>query len=180
MRHNVRFFEFLSSIESLTDEERAELTEAAEYVVFGPGEILIEEGTKPGGLFVLTSGRVEIRKRVSGHGDRLLAILDASNEKTVVGERGLLSDREASATVRAREKAEAVKIPSQKFRMMIADGRIAAYKLIYRIARILAERMARNNEVIVEIAAELETAGSNTTTRELDVFRNKLMKEWSF
>lgn len=179
MRHNVRFFEFLSGVESLTDEERVELTEAAEYVVFGPGEVLIEEGAKPSGLFVLTSGRVEIRKRVSDHGDKLLAILDASNEKTVVGERGLLTDKEASATVRAREKAEAVKIPGEKFRGMIADGRIAAYKLVYRIARILAERMARNNELIAEIAAELEAAGS-TTTRELDVFRNKLMKEWSF
>ncbi len=166
---NVGFFEFLS------DEERAEFVEAAELVVFGPGEVLIEEGGEPSGLFVLTSGRVEVSKHILGHGDRLLAVLEATNGRTVVGERGLLGDSEASATVRASGEVRAVKVPRDTFRVMIREGRPAAYKLAYRIARILAERLVRLNEEVVETVREIEHRGET----DLEVFRDKLMTEWT-
>jgi CRP-like cAMP-binding protein len=166
---NVRFFEFLS------DEERAGFVEAAELAVFGPGEVLIEEGGKPSDLFVLTSGRVEVSKRIPGHGDRLLAVLEATNGRTVVGERGLLSDSEASATVRASGEVMAVKVPRDTFRAMIREGQPAAYKLAYRIARILAERLVRLDEEVVEAVREIEHRGET----DLKVFRDKLMTEWT-
>src|ERR671917_1861571 len=90
----VRFFEFL------TEEEREEFAEGSELVSFEPGEEIIEEGGQTHDLFVLTSGRVEVRKRIPGGGDRLLAEIDATGERTVVGERGLLGEKAASATVR--------------------------------------------------------------------------------
>lgn len=167
----VRFFEFLS------DEEREELAEAAELAAFAPGEVLIEESADAGGLFVLTSGQVEIRKRISGRADRLLAVLDGSSEEAVFGERALLGHEGASATVRARGKVETVKITREKFAFMIAQGRPAAYKLTYRIACILAERMAKTDETIARIAARLEDAGAE---RDFEVFRDKLLREWAF
>ncbi len=166
---NVGFFEFLSN------EERAEFVEAAELVVFGPGEVLIEEGGEPSSLFVLTSGQVEVSKHIPGHGDRLLAVLEATNGRTVVGERGLLGDSEASATVRASGEVRAVKVPRDTFRVMIREGRPAAYKLAYRIARILAERLVRLNEEVVETVREIEHRGET----DLEVFRDKLMTEWT-
>jgi CRP/FNR family transcriptional regulator, cyclic AMP receptor protein len=167
--HNVRFFEFLS------EEEWGEFVEAAEFAVLEPGEVLIEEGAKPSNLFVLTSGQVEVLKRIPGHGDRLLAVLDATNERTVVGERGLLGDRGASATVRASGEVEAVKIPRETFRRMISEGRPAAYKLAHRIARILAHRLARLDEEVVETVRELESGGET----DLEAFRDKLITEWT-
>ena len=166
---NVRFFEFLS------EEERAEFAEAAELAVFRPGEVLIEEGTEPSNFFVLISGSVEVSKRIPEDDDRLLAVLDATNERTVVGERGLFGDGEASATVKAREEVEAIKIPREKFRAMIREGRPAAYKLAYRIARILARRLRRLDEEVVETIRELENRGET----DLDVFRDKLITEWT-
>ncbi|MDQ3658724.1 MAG: cyclic nucleotide-binding domain-containing protein, partial [Actinomycetota bacterium] len=55
--HRVRFFEFL------TDEERSEFMEDAEPAAFEAGEVIISEGKEPSSLFVLMSGRVEVRKR---------------------------------------------------------------------------------------------------------------------
>jgi CRP/FNR family transcriptional regulator, cyclic AMP receptor protein len=165
---NVEFFEFLS------DEERAELVEAAEFAVFRPGEFLIEEGAALSSFFVLASGRVEVHKRIPGRGDKLLAVLDAMNERTLVGELSLLDDGVASATVRAQGEAEAVKIPRETFRTMIREGRPVAYKLAYRISHILARRLARMNEEVVEIVRELESRGEP----ELEAFR-KLLTEWS-
>ena len=168
---NNNFFEFLS------DEERAEFAEAAELAVFGPGETLIEEGGEPGSLFVVTSGQVEVCKHIPGHGERPLAVLDATKERTVVGERGLLTDGRASATVRAggAGEVEAIKIPREKFREMVREGRPAAYKLAYRISRTLAKRLARLDEEVVGAIRELEHRGET----DLDAFREKLVTEWT-
>lgn len=165
---NVGFFEFLS------DEERAEFAEAAKLAVFRPGEVLIEEGTALSSLFVLTSGRVEVHKRIPERGDRLLAVLDATNERALVGELSLLDDRGASATVRAQGMVEVVEIPRETFRAMIQEGRPAAYKLLYRISHILARRLARLNEEVVEVVRELE--GRDET--DLEAFRDKIT-EWT-
>ncbi|HEX2097633.1 MAG TPA: cyclic nucleotide-binding domain-containing protein [Rubrobacteraceae bacterium] len=166
---SVGFFEFLSP------EELVEFAEASELVTYTPGETLIEEGSEPSSLFVLTFGHVEVSKRIPGHGERILAEIDAANEKTVVGERGLLDSRGASATVRAKGEVEAIKIPREKFRAMISAGDPAAYKLATRITRILARRLVRLDEEVVETIRELEDRGET----DLDVFRDKLVTEWT-
>ena len=163
-----RFFEFLS------DEERQEFAEASEALSFAAGEALIEEGAENHSLFVLLSGRVEVCKKVPGGGERRLAEVGA-NEKTVVGERGLLVEGGASATVRATGEVEAVGIPRETFQAMISEGRPAAYKLAYRIARTLAERLACVDEEFVEALREVERRGET----DLEAFREKLSAEWT-
>jgi CRP/FNR family transcriptional regulator, cyclic AMP receptor protein len=164
-----RFFEFL------TEEERAEFAEASEMVAFEPGETIIEEGGEPGNLFVLTSGKAEVRKGIPGDGERLLAEVDAMTEPTVVGERGLLEESGASATVRATERVDAIKIPRRTFRRMVSEGRPAAFKLSYRIARTLAWRLTRLDEEVVEAIRELESRGET----DLEAFRDKLITDWA-
>src|ERR671915_799720 len=165
----VRFFEFL------TEEEREEFAEGSELVAFEPGETIIEEGAEAGSLFVLTSGRVEVRKRIPGGRDRLLAEIDATSERTVVGERGLLGESGASATVRTASRVEAIKIPRETFRRMVSEGRPAAFKLSYRIARTLARRLTRLDEEVVEAIRELEHKGET----DLEAFRDKLITDWA-
>jgi CRP/FNR family cyclic AMP-dependent transcriptional regulator len=165
----VRFFEFL------TEEEREEFLEGSEPVTFGAGEAIIEEGAETHDLFVLTSGRVEVRKRIPGGRDRLLAEIDATSERTVVGERGLLGESGASATVRAAGPVEAIKIPRQTFRRMVSEGRPAAFKLSYRIARTLARRLTRLDEEVVEATRDLERRGET----DLEAFRDRLVTDWA-
>jgi CRP-like cAMP-binding protein len=165
----VRFFEFL------TEEEREEFAESSEMAAFGPGEKIIEEGGDPGSLFILISGMVEVSKRVPTGGDRILARIDAADGRTVVGERGLLGESGASATVRAAGPVEVIKIPRQTFRRMVAEGRPAAFKLSYRIARTLARRLTRLDEEVVEAIRELESKGET----DLEAFRDKLITDWA-
>ena len=166
----VRFFEFL------TEEERAEFAEGSELVTFEAGEEIIEEGRGTHDLFVLTSGRVEVWKRIrGGGGDRLLAEIDATDEPTVVGERGLLGESGASATVRAASPVDAIKISHKTFRRMISEGRPAAFRLSYRIARTLAHRLTRLDEEVVEAIRELERRGET----DIEAFRDKLITDWA-
>jgi CRP/FNR family cyclic AMP-dependent transcriptional regulator len=166
---HVRLFEFL------TEEEREEFAEGSELVAFGPGETIIEEGGEPGGLFVLTSGRVEVRKSLPTGRDRLLAEIEVAGERTVVGERELLGESGASATVRAASRVEAVKIPRETFRRMVSEGRPAAFRLSYRIARTLAQRLTRLDEEVVEAIRELERKGET----DLEAFRDRLVTDWA-
>jgi len=165
----VRFFEFL------TEEEREEFAEAAEPVTFGAGQDIIEEGAGQESLFVLASGTVEVRKNLSGGRSRMLAQIDASRGRTVIGERGLLGESEASATVRAVDTVEAIKIPRDTFRRMVEEGRPAAFKLSYRIARTLARRLTRLDEEVVEAIRELESRGE----ADIEAFRDRLITDWS-
>ena len=166
-----RIFDFL------TDEEGEEFARVSEPVVFAPGEAIIKEGGEPSSLFVLTSGSVEVTKRIPGAGPLKLAEIDASDGRTVVGERGLLGASGASATVRASSagSVEAIKIPREAFRAMIRAGNPAAYKLATRITRLLARRLTRLDEEVVEAIRELDRRGET----DLDVFRDKLLNEWT-
>ena len=165
----VRFFEFL------TEEEREEFLESSELVTFEPEEAIIEEGGGTHDLFVLISGRVEVRKSISRGRDRLLAEIDATSERTVVGERGLLGESGASATVRTASRVEATRIPRETFRRMISEGRPAAFRLSYRVARTLAHRLTRLDGEVVEAIRELESSGEV----DLEAFRDKLITDWA-
>ena len=165
----IRFFEFL------TEEEREEFAEASEPASFGPGENIIEEGADQESLFVLLSGAVEVRKGLPGGRSRLLAEIDASRGRTVLGERGLLGESGASATVMAVDEVEAIRIPRATFRRMVAEGRPAAFKLSYRIARTLARRLTRLDEEVVEAIRELENRGET----DMEAFRDRLITDWS-
>ena len=92
-----------------------------------------------------------------------------------MGERGLLGESGASATVRAVDGVEAIKIPRDTFRRMVEEGRPAAFKLSYRIARTLARRLTRLDEEVVEAIRELESRGET----DVEAFRDRLITDWS-
>ncbi len=165
----VRFFEFL------TEEEREEFAEVSEPVRFEAGERIITEGLEQESLYVLTSGRVVVTKRLAGERDRLLAEIDAAGEPTDVGERGLLGESGASATVTAVSEVRGIQVPRQTFRQMVEEGRPAAFKLSYRIARTLARRLTRLDEEVVEAIRELERRGET----DVEAFRDRLITDWS-
>src|SRR5918992_189154 len=72
-------------------------------------------------------------------------------------------------------RVEARKIPRATFRRMISEGRPAAYKLSYRIARTLARRLTRLDEEVVEAIREIENRGET----DMEAFRDKLITDWS-
>ena len=55
------------------------------------------------------------------------------------------------------------------------EGRPAAFKLSYRIARTLARRLTRLDEEVVEAIRELESRGET----DVEAFRDRLITDWS-
>jgi CRP/FNR family transcriptional regulator, cyclic AMP receptor protein len=158
----------------LDAEERAELEELLEPARFEQGEVIFEEGGPEGKLYVITSGTAEVYKSVLPGRREHLATLEAP---TVVGEMGLLTEPRAAASVEARTPMEAYGIDRDRFLELLDADSPAACKVIYEIGRTLSERMTRTNRSVAEIIARLEEADE---TRDIDVFRDHLIRDWSF
>jgi CRP-like cAMP-binding protein len=160
----------------LDAEERAELEELLEPASFEAGEVIFEEGGPEGRLYVITSGTAEVYKSVLPGRREHLATLEAP---TVVGEMGLLTEPRAAASVEARTSVEAYSIDRDSFLEMLDADYPAACKVVYEIGRTLAGRMARTDESIAGIIAQLESAGGDDFT-DFEVFQDRLIREWSF
>ena len=158
----------------LNDEEREELEELLEPANFEAGETLFEEGGLEVRLYVITSGTVEVHKGVLPGRRQHLATMKAP---TVVGEMGLLTEPRAAASVEAKTSVEAYGIDRDRFLEMLDADSPAACKVVYEIGRALADRMARTDEAIAGIIAQLENAPEATN---FDVFQDRLIREWSF
>jgi CRP/FNR family transcriptional regulator, cyclic AMP receptor protein len=159
---------------SLTPEELEELESRFEPVSFRSGEEIFSESGPEEYLYVVVSGTVEVFKQVFGGRRQDLATMAAP---TVIGEMGLMTEPRAAATVVAATPVETLSIPREEFLEMLEGGSMAAYKVSYEIGKTLADRMSATNERISSIIADLENA---RTTRDLDIFRDRLMTEWSF
>jgi CRP/FNR family transcriptional regulator, cyclic AMP receptor protein len=160
----------------LDDEEREELEELLEPAAFEAGENIFEEGGSEERLYVITSGTVEVHKRVIPGRRQHLATMVAP---TVVGEMGLLTEPRATASVEARTRVEAYGIDRDRFLEMLDADSPAACKVVYEIGRTLAGRMAKTDESIAALIAQLESARADDIT-DFDVFQDRLIREWSF
>jgi CRP/FNR family cyclic AMP-dependent transcriptional regulator len=158
----------------LNDEEREELEELLEPASFQAGENIFEEGGPEERLYVITSGTVEVHKRVLPGRRQHLATIEAP---TVVGEMGLLTEPRAAASVEARTPIEAYSIDRDRFLEMLDDDSPAACKVVHEIGRTLADRMARTNEAISDIIGQLERADQAI---DFEIFQDRLIREWSF
>ncbi len=160
----------------LNDEELEELEELLEPAGFEAGETIFEEGGPEERLYVITSGTVEVHKTVLPGRRQHLATVEAPS---VVGEMGLLTEPRATASVEARSRVAAYGIDRDRFLEMLDDDSPAACKVVYEIGRTLAGRMARTDESIAGIIAQLERARADDFT-DFEIFQDRLIREWSF
>lgn len=159
----------------LDAEERAELEALLEPADFRAGQAIFREGGPEERLYVITSGTVEVHKKVLRRRRQHLATVQAP---TVVGEMGLLTEPRAAATVEAVTPVEAHGIDRDKLLEMLDADSPAACKLVYEIGRTLAERMAKTDKTVAEVIARLE--GARAGGEDVDVFGDQLSRDWSF
>jgi CRP/FNR family transcriptional regulator, cyclic AMP receptor protein len=160
----------------LDADERAEFEELLEPASFEAGQMIFEEGGPEERLYVITSGTVEVYKRVLPGRCQHLATIEAP---TVVGEMGLLTEPRAAASVEATTRIVAHGVDRDALLEMLDADSPAACKLVYEIGRTLAERMAATNQTVAEVISHLERADA-AGLEDVDVFRDHLVRDWSF
>ena len=157
-----------------TAEQAAQIVQATIPLAVSAGHPVLREGDAPSGLFLLLKGTVEVLKQAADGHRQPLARLDAP---TVLGEMSLITARQHSATVEAVTDCEFALLTRAQFQRLLDTESLAAYKLIATIAEVLAGRVARLDQKVLELTAAKERAPA---VEELAAFKQKLFSEWSF
>lgn len=105
---------------------------------FEAGTVLFEEGQPGEHMYVVTSGQVEIRRKV-GEIDRVLAVLMPGD---FFGEMAILNNRPRSATAVTRVESRLLVIEGRMFEAMLR----ARPEIALRIIKALATRLENANQ----------------------------------
>jgi CRP-like cAMP-binding protein len=123
--------------------ERRALAARFEFRKLDAGELLIEQGQRSPGLFILLSGTIDVLLNEAGEAHPV-ALLHAG---AVFGEMSLLGDQRASADVRSVSEGFTFLLPEHEFRHAVA-----AHPVLLEFATLLAEsRRAQNGEFIARL-----------------------------
>ncbi|MDB4657665.1 cyclic nucleotide-binding domain-containing protein [Verrucomicrobiales bacterium] len=110
---------------------------------FQKRDVVLKEDEKDGEILILKSGTLEIQK--SG-----TVVTTVANPGSIVGEIAVLLDRGHSATAIALSDCEL-------YVMEAAKAELAAHPELYReVARVLANRLMRVSDAIVELRNRVE------------------------
>lgn len=159
---------------TLTREEAERLLAGTELLATEAGSTIIPEGALSEGLYFLFEGKVEVkRKRADGETARL-AVVDAPS---LFGELSLLVGGPSTAAVSALTECRLRLLRKGDFHARLVEGDLAAYKLLGAVAEVLARRVLRLNDTILELTERAQPAAH---VEDLARLREKLFSEWSF
>jgi CRP-like cAMP-binding protein len=147
------------------------LLSALHDVTIEPGDTFIHEGRQEGLLYVIFEGTTEVYSSRDGR-ESQLALIDAP---AVVGEIEALAGGTRAANVRAKTAVRATVLDCRKFFDRIEQGDAGAYKLLLRLARVLAKRLSAMNQKFTDLSRK----GTPPRRDELQEFQRKLFSEWS-
>jgi CRP-like cAMP-binding protein len=161
-------------IRSLTPNEAEQLAHATIRASAAAGTIVMREGEKVDGFFLLLTGIVDILKARSDGGEQ---VINTVQGPTMLGEMSLLGDLPHSATVRAQTDCELYVLTRPQFTRLLQGDSIAAYKLVVSIAEVLARRLYRMDEKLLEVSGRPDCP---PPVEEIADFKKKLFSRWSF
>lgn len=132
----LNFFSGLSTL------ELAKINTIARRATFEAGEVVVEEGTRAGSIYLIKKGSVTVSK-----GESILAKL---GEGDPVGEIAFIDKGSRSATVTADEPTTLIEIPGDAFDNLIEKNRDIAYKVLKAMIATLCQRIRDANEGVLK------------------------------
>lgn len=118
---------------------------------FAKGDVLIKEGAVGSDVFLMISGRCEVRRR-QGKREKVLGTLEPGQ---FFGEMAVLSPDPRTATVQAVEDVHVLVLSAWEFQVALQENAALAS----HIAKVLAQRLRDAEEELVELRQRLERGG---------------------
>jgi len=129
----------------------AQCTVLETYVIertFDGGEVVFDEGDTGRSMFLLRYGLADISVSI---GEARRHRVGTASRGTVIGEISLLDGRPRSAAVEATGPLTAYELTAEAFDRMLEDDPLLAVRVQAGLAKILAERLRRSSELMMEL-----------------------------
>lgn len=134
--------------------ELSEIVHIMQIQRLRPGQTVFREGDRGDSWYVLYSGEAEVLKD-TGIETRAIATL---GPRACFGEMAILDGSERSATVRSVDGCTAFRFHKEAFDALLASDNLAAYKLVYQMARVLAARQRQTTSRLADLLDAPHTA----------------------
>ncbi len=113
----------------------------AEMVCFAPGEVIVQQGDLPDGVYIIAEGEAEVWLTDTSGQNQRLAVLNAHS---LFGETAVLAHSRRTATVRAKDRVVTFKISSNVFLDLVRSSS----DIGMQVMTILAERLERSTALL--------------------------------
>jgi CRP-like cAMP-binding protein len=127
----------------LDDDELARIAEICTEQHFKFGQTIFNEGDPGNRLFIIAEGEVRISRNVPGSGEEALAVL---KKGACFGEMAVFDRSERSTDAIANTDSTLITIARNDFEMLLDFDRDLAYKVLWRVVRLLSDRLRVTNE----------------------------------
>jgi CRP-like cAMP-binding protein len=159
---------------TLTRGEAERLLAGTELLLTAAGSAIIRESAVCEGIYFLFEGKAEVKRKRSDGETARLAVVEAPS---LLGELSLVVGGTSTATVSALTDCRLRLLRKSDFHARLVDGDLAAYKLLGAVAEVLARRVLRLNNTMLELTERAQPAAQ---VEDLARLREKLFSEWSF
>ena len=163
---------------NLSGPEVGRILRICEEVTFPAGKAVFQPGDRTDGFYIILDGRVDIRIAKDGSKDPVTIATLAT--RSVFGEMSFLNRRPRSAWAVAAEDTRLNRIKGDEFYALTEKGDVAAFKVIYNFAKLIAERLRLVEEELVTALEAVAPEKREAKLAELQQFRQTLYKDWSF
>ena len=118
---------------------------------FDPGQILFEQGDAGDAAYVVLNGSAEVLVNRAGSQIKVADL----EKNSIVGEIAILCDVPRTATVRAHDRLDTLRISKDQFLRLLAEFPDMAIEIM----RVLADRLGRTTAELSEARAQLSRRG---------------------
>ena len=148
-----RMLDGVSSLTVLSADERDELAQYLDAVRFMSGDVLIHEGRRSPGAFLLLEGQIDVHKKVPGKAERVLTSPIPVGEW--FGLVSLLDGLPATATVMAQAESLVVAMGRADFWKVVGAGDPFGVHFLRAMLRCTAIQLARIDHNVLALRNQL-------------------------
>ena len=127
----------------LDDDEVARIAEICKEQQFKFGQNIFKEGDPGNRLFIISTGDVRLSRVVPGSGEEALTVLKVG---ACFGEMSVFDRSERSTDAIANTDCTLLTIARSDFEILLDFNRDIAYKVLWRVVRLLSERLRVTND----------------------------------
>jgi CRP/FNR family transcriptional regulator, cyclic AMP receptor protein len=133
---------------------------------FSDGEVIVREGEKGSGMYVIVSGQVRITQRAEDGTPQALAELGPGD---FFGEQALLDETPRTASVGSIERCELVGFFRPDLLTLIENNPRRGLHIILRLSQIISVRLRHTNRLLKEARVKLHRAEADRERSRTEV-----------